>query len=503
LGQNKYKYPVHANGGLRVGGNIKVKVDSISYLNSFLKFYAGATLLNPNAEIFLNAENFGAIGDGTTECYTAIMNAVHAADTSLGHIVILPAGVFKVSTAMIITENVSLWGIPIMDFVFPYIDYPEGYTGYQAGSIIKVGGSGINLLTYTSDDPAHNEYAGPSIENIHFWDPTGYNDTLLTLRRMNHMRIRNCSFAMGACGINVSAWGSFSGDDASWNHILDNNFYHNNTGVYLNKGHANVPVTYIKGGTFHHDTLQTGIYAEDAGYTIIESLKMDIGGPNCIGINFKGLWGSITDVKMEVNGTDNTTIGILNRGDGTTMSGLGIQMLDGTGIGIKFAQGPDLAGSFLGNRVVNSTITSGNIGIWVEKWNEGVQMDNIWFGGSITTACIQLDTISYYHQISNITGVDKLYEAGGIVDHTTSSSIEYRYINGGARRYWKIEPLEDGSVTDDAPTQIQLNTAFDFTAKQAHRGFQRVFEDTDGSGKLYLVVSDGLKWHTVTFTEAP
>jgi hypothetical protein len=129
-------------------------------------------------------------------------------------------------------------------------------------------------------------------------------------------------------------------------------------------------------------------------------------------------------------------------------------------------------------------------------------LDNLWFGGSIGTACIQLDALSYYHQISNIIGVDKMYETGGIVDNSTESSIEYRYISGGGRRYWKIEPPESGNVTDGVPTDAQLDAAFDFTAAQAKKGFYRILEDTDGTSLKYYIWSDGTYWWYVALTKA-
>jgi hypothetical protein len=59
-----------------------------------------------------------------------------------------------------------------------------------------------------------------------------------------------------------------------------------------------------------------------------------------------------------------------------------------------------------------------------------------------------------------------------------------------------------GSLTDGTPTAAQLNAVIGLTAIQAGKGYQVTVKDSDGTGLLYKVESDGTDWHYIVMTKA-
>ena len=73
--------------------------------NSIL-FSRGVTPINPNG--FYNVLNYGAVGDGVHDDTEAIQNALNAATNS--SVVFMPAGNYKITTALTIPSNTTLRG---------------------------------------------------------------------------------------------------------------------------------------------------------------------------------------------------------------------------------------------------------------------------------------------------------------------------------------------------------------------------------------------------------
>jgi hypothetical protein len=57
-----------------------------------------------------------------------------------------------------------------------------------------------------------------------------------------------------------------------------------------------------------------------------------------------------------------------------------------------------------------------------------------------------------------------------------------------------IAPIS-AALTDDTPTDTEIDTATGETPATAGNGYQKVIKDSNGSGLLYLVISDGTVWH--------
>ena len=58
------------------------------------------------------------------------------------------------------------------------------------------------------------------------------------------------------------------------------------------------------------------------------------------------------------------------------------------------------------------------------------------------------------------------------------------------------------SVTDNAPTSEEIDSAVGMTAVEAGEGFKTTIKDSDGSQLLYKIGSDGSDWFFITMTKA-
>lgn len=59
-----------------------------------------------------------------------------------------------------------------------------------------------------------------------------------------------------------------------------------------------------------------------------------------------------------------------------------------------------------------------------------------------------------------------------------------------------------GSLTDNTPTDAEIDTAIGLTAVAAGAGYQVIIKDTTGTGLLYKVESDGTNWFYSVMTKA-
>jgi hypothetical protein len=76
----------------------------------------------------VKSSTYGAVGDGTTDDYAAIQAAINACNTAGGGIVFIPAGTYRLLTALTLKSNVRLHG-----------------TG--AASVLKSGAAGVSAVT--------------------------------------------------------------------------------------------------------------------------------------------------------------------------------------------------------------------------------------------------------------------------------------------------------------------------------------------------------------------
>lgn len=72
---------------------------------------------------------------------------------------------------------------------------------------------------------------------------------------------------------------------------------------------------------------------------------------------------------------------------------------------------------------------------------------------------------------------------------------------------WKTEKVtlsgqKTGSLTDGAPTASEITSITGLTSTAAGAGFQVTIKDSDGTGLLYKIESDGTDWHYTVMTKA-
>jgi len=143
--QNTFKYEIRANGGLRIGGISKIKIDSISYQNGRLRFYNGSTQLildAPSGMIYPSGSGIPTINNGSWGT-TIVNNSAYwnAAEPGLGN----PDadGYMLTSTR----SGVRTWITP-----------PSGGSGmiYPSGSGIAVVNNGVWGTTITNNSTNWN-----------------------------------------------------------------------------------------------------------------------------------------------------------------------------------------------------------------------------------------------------------------------------------------------------------------------------------------------------------
>ncbi len=59
-----------------------------------------------------------------------------------------------------------------------------------------------------------------------------------------------------------------------------------------------------------------------------------------------------------------------------------------------------------------------------------------------------------------------------------------------------------GSLTDDAPTDAEIDSVTGLTSSTAGAGWQATIKDNDGSEKLYKIESDGTDWYYTVMNKA-
>lgn len=122
---NTYRYAINANGGIRVGGNDKPLIDSISNNGDGLKFYNGSSQLNPKQAGIFNVLDYGATNGGTVEDATAIQEAINTASTYIdvsedgGATVYIPSGIWYIDKPDTLKSNIHILIDKNAQFRFP------------------------------------------------------------------------------------------------------------------------------------------------------------------------------------------------------------------------------------------------------------------------------------------------------------------------------------------------------------------------------------------------
>jgi hypothetical protein len=135
-----------------------------------------------------NVKNYGAVGDGTTDDYTAVMAAINAAHTAGGGIVMFPIGTYRINS-QIVMPNLGT-GTLYQQNPITLRGMTSQYSGYLDGNM-NIRGSVLDLR-YSGSDPKLCTYGLGllTVENLTITDlGTSSNafvyTTLTTLRTSN------------------------------------------------------------------------------------------------------------------------------------------------------------------------------------------------------------------------------------------------------------------------------------------------------------------------------
>lgn len=121
---------------------------------------------------------------------------------------------------------------------------------------------------------------------------------------------------------------------------------------------------------------------------------------------------------------------------------------------------------------------------------------------NVTFTGCELGTIDFRFEASKATSFVGciLYNTTAIQDNfntTTSytSWIGTSTIGVNDAALSSITPYISAALTDDAPTDTEIDTATGLTPATAKSGYQSKIKDSNGSGLVYTIWSDGTAWH--------
>lgn len=196
----------------------------------------GATTTIPDAlsaltGIFFNvkAPAYGAVGDGSQDDTSAINAAIAAAEAAGGGIVFFPAGVYRLTAKLQVTENVTLWGSgpnaselkmddASADVLEVLGDNTSPITDYQRYQEIR----GLRVTANVACTGNAIVFTGTflRVENCVIGDGSNLQgDLVTTTGAPNHGRLvfRDCRFLVGASTVSA-----LNATDADVRHIFDN-----------------------------------------------------------------------------------------------------------------------------------------------------------------------------------------------------------------------------------------------------------------------------------------
>ena len=233
----------------------------------------------------LNVRNFGALGNGTTNDFTAFQNAIDSAKIT-GATVCIPPGVYKIDSTLTISSGVSLLGEGIGSEVLqtPYNGSLIVYTGTGIAFCIK--GSGVSISNLTLLDNNNTGASGgikiestnKLIENVMIKNVliSGFTTgTALQLSATNSAGISYCSFydvriRHGLIGIHLY-------QDAT-SFVNSNSFYHGaisgggfNKGLHVEGGNNNL----FFGTVIEPPTSTNGHIVVEKGQIIGEEIRIE------------------------------------------------------------------------------------------------------------------------------------------------------------------------------------------------------------------------------------
>jgi hypothetical protein len=83
-----------------------------------------------------------------------------------------------------------------------------------------------------------------------------------------------------------------------------------------------------------------------------------------------------------------------------------------------------------------------------------------------------------------------------------NTSVTDNYFSGNTRSGKFVHTQLTGALTDDTPTDAQIDGITGSTPSGVGAGWMATIKDSDGSGKLYKIESDGTDWYYIAMTKA-
>lgn len=102
-----------------------------------LQSQVGSLQASPSYQVYnVKSSTYGAVGDGTHDDTSAIQNAINAASTAGGGVVYLPAGTYKISSALTLANRITLRGDG--DFVTNIVQSSTTANGLVGSNLIYI-----------------------------------------------------------------------------------------------------------------------------------------------------------------------------------------------------------------------------------------------------------------------------------------------------------------------------------------------------------------------------
>lgn len=179
-------------------------------------------------EIFFNVKSgpFGATGDGSTDDTTAIANAISAATANGGGVVYLPKGTYKITSALSVTDKITLMGagsttsvISTSANTFNAIELTSDarrvhLSGFGITSSGGVGASNAGIKMNLTLGPAQSVFEDLRI--LRFFKGIEYGDRFWdsTVRNVRCDECTTGAFSSGTAGTNINVvWDRFYSEE--------------------------------------------------------------------------------------------------------------------------------------------------------------------------------------------------------------------------------------------------------------------------------------------------
>ena len=230
--------------------------------------------------LFYNVKDFGAVGDSTTDDRAAVISAITAANTAGGGVLFFPAGRYRISDSILLTNSIRIMGVSSAGAIGTDFDWSGSTTAQnniapvQYSSVIYCG---TNKSVFVLDTASNGSHPFLKVENLAFVGDTlgtaTYGSFITVRGNIQDVAIENCSFYGGYIQVNLQS--------AMYQKVIFNHFSSPTLYALLmnNDQRPDTGDGFIMGNVFssgkHTTTTAKAIYWLGGGGRIITSNKFD------------------------------------------------------------------------------------------------------------------------------------------------------------------------------------------------------------------------------------